>query len=125
MPMRGCRPATDALNTSQRAGVSFAHQTEPLVKELPDSEALFRVAFDNAPIGMLLSGPDHRVVQANRAFCAILGYTEPELLAKTLLGLTHPNDVEPNRVLVERLLAGALDTFDLETRYIHKGGNIV
>ena len=64
-------------------------------------------------------------MQANRAFCAILGYTEPELLAKTLLGLTHPNDVEPNRVLVERLLAGALDTFDLETRYIHKGGNIV
>jgi PAS domain S-box-containing protein len=105
--------------------MSLARLTEPLVRGVPDSEALFRVAFDNAPIGMVLSGPDHRFVQANRALCAILGYTEPELLAKTLLGLTHPDDVEPNRVLVERLLAGALDTFDLETRYIHKGGNIV
>lgn len=37
-------------------------------------EEPFRLAFDQAPIGMALVGLDGRVQQVNRALCATLGY---------------------------------------------------
>jgi diguanylate cyclase (GGDEF)-like protein/PAS domain S-box-containing protein len=52
----------------------------------------FRVAFDNAPIGMGLVRPDGSWLQVNGAFCRLLGYTEEELLTLTLADLTVPGD---------------------------------
>lgn len=94
-------------------------------RALAESEALFRVAFENAPIGMALVAPDERLLRVNHAICHILGYTEAELLTRTLRGLTHPDDVATNRDLVERALAGELDSYQLEKRYIRQDGGIV
>jgi diguanylate cyclase (GGDEF)-like protein/PAS domain S-box-containing protein len=52
----------------------------------------FRVAFDNAPIGMALVTPDGEWLQVNAAFCRLLGYEEDELLALNLADLTVPAD---------------------------------
>ena len=52
----------------------------------------FRVAFDNAPIGMGLVTPDGGWLQVNAAFCRLLGYTEEELLKLSLADLTVPGD---------------------------------
>ena len=52
----------------------------------------FRVAFDNAPIGMGLVTPDGEWLQVNAAFCRLLDYEEDELLALNLADLTVPGD---------------------------------
>ncbi len=52
----------------------------------------FRVAFDNAPIGMGLVTPDGTWLQVNGAFCRLLGYSEHELLGLNLADLTVPGD---------------------------------
>jgi PAS domain S-box-containing protein len=92
---------------------------------LAASEALFRAAFENAPIGMALISPDWRLLAVNRADCELLGYTEDELLATTFLGATHPDDVAITRAVVARALAGEGDQYQLEKRYLRKDGQII
>jgi PAS domain S-box-containing protein len=92
---------------------------------LASSEALLRTAVANAPIGMIVATPDLRVVRVNRALCEMLGYTEDELLASNFWHLTHPEDIEPNRTLMQRALAGEFETYALERRYVHKDGHVI
>jgi diguanylate cyclase (GGDEF)-like protein/PAS domain S-box-containing protein len=92
---------------------------------LRESEERFRGAFEYATAGISLSTPDGRYRRVNRAFCEMLGYSETELLAMTYEQSTHPDDVAGNRVYRERLLAGAIDNFRIEKRYIHKQGHVV
>jgi diguanylate cyclase len=39
--------------------------------------------------------------------------------------ITHPDDIEENLSFVGRMLAGEIDNFQMEKRYIHKNGSIV
>ena len=65
---------------------------------LSASEEHFRVAFENAPIGMSmisLGAEDHgRYLRANAAFEAMVGRTSDELVGTPLGELTHPDDRE-------------------------------
>src|SRR6266498_599153 len=51
--------------------------------ELRDSEDLYHVTFNNAPVGIGHVDPDGRWLRVNRYLCGILGYTREELLART------------------------------------------
>jgi diguanylate cyclase (GGDEF)-like protein/PAS domain S-box-containing protein len=77
----------------------------------------FRVAFDNAPIGMGLVEPGGGWVQVNAAFCRLLGYTEEELLALNLADLTVPGDATAQVDESEELRS--------ETRYLRADGTPV
>jgi diguanylate cyclase (GGDEF)-like protein/PAS domain S-box-containing protein len=85
----------------------------------------FELAFRQAAIGMALVGLDGGWLQVNDALCAMLGYSRDELLALDLQQVTHPDDVGIGLEHVERLLAGAIDTYDLEKRYLRKDGGVV
>jgi PAS domain S-box-containing protein len=98
-------------------------QRKQAEESLGESEERFRGAFDYAPIGMALGALDGRWLQVNRSLCEMLGYTEQELLATTFQALTHPDDIEVDLVLVQQLLAGEIDRYQLEKRYLHKLGH--
>lgn len=92
---------------------------------LRESEDRFRSAFDSAVTGMAMVGPDGSFRQVNGALCAMVGYTEEELLGKTFQEITHPDDLAADMKLVERLSAGEIPHYQLEKRYLHKLGHIV
>jgi diguanylate cyclase (GGDEF)-like protein/PAS domain S-box-containing protein len=52
----------------------------------------------------------------------MLGYTEHELISKTVKGISHPDDAHLTDGLRDRLRAGALESFKIEKRYIRKDG---
>jgi PAS domain S-box-containing protein len=83
---------------------------------LAASEERFRVAFEDAPIGVALTTPDSQVLQVNRAICQIFGYSADELRATTFRALTHPDDVAATRDVQNRAVAGEFSTFALEKR---------
>jgi PAS domain S-box-containing protein len=89
------------------------------------SEARFRAAFADAPIGMALTTPAGDFVQVNRALCEILGYREAELLERTLPDVTHPDDLGADHRQAARLLAGTLATYQVEKRYVRADGPVV
>ncbi|MBW4497445.1 MAG: PAS domain S-box protein [Oscillatoria princeps RMCB-10] len=85
----------------------------------------FRRIFERAPIGMALAGADFRLLKVNRAFCEMLGYTESELAALTVVDITHPEDMSAEMPSLERVLRGETDSFQLEKRYITKNREIL
>jgi PAS domain S-box-containing protein len=57
--------------------------------------------------------------------CAMLGYTEDEMLRQTFGSISHPDDTEPAVALRRQLLNGEIDHFQIEKRYLHKDGHII
>lgn len=89
------------------------------------SEERYRQVEEHAPIGLALVAPDGRWLRVNRALCAIVGYTCDELLALTFQDITHPDDLDVDLGNVRQLLDGAIDTYRMEKRYIHKRGHLI
>lgn len=101
--------------------------TERKVNEdvLRESEERFHSVFEAAAIGMAIVDIDGRFVQVNKALCQIVGYTSDELLKKTFIDITHPDDLETDLGYVKQLLDGTISSYQLEKRYIHKDGPII
>ncbi len=89
------------------------------------SDERFRAIFDHAADGIGVLDNDSHYLQVNRKLCEILGYTEDELVGKSRSEITHPDDLGENSNQSDQLLAGLVDTFPLEKRYIQKNGSII
>jgi diguanylate cyclase (GGDEF)-like protein/PAS domain S-box-containing protein len=100
-----------------------SHRTS--AEALEEAEERFRAAFDHAPIGMALVGIDGRHLRVNPALCAITGYSERELLARTWQEITHPEDLPYDLEYVRRVLDGELASYTHEKRYVHARGEEV
>jgi two-component system cell cycle sensor histidine kinase/response regulator CckA len=92
--------------------------------QLRAAEQRFRLAFDEAPIGISLVDPAGRRLRVNRAYCEILGYAADELVGTPVDAITHPCDVAESRAIMARGLAGE-PLPQREIRFIDKDGNIV
>ena len=92
---------------------------------LQESEQKLRSAFAHASIGFSMSTAEGRFIDANAAYCAITGYSVDELRATGYQKLIHPDDLAENMKWIEEMLAGAVDGFVIENRYIRKDGSIV
>jgi PAS domain S-box-containing protein len=91
----------------------------------PDAGALGRGSFAHAAVGLAVTDSDGRFRQVNRAFCAITGYSESDLLATDFIALTHPDDRASNLHLHQQLLAGDITSYDIEKRYLKKTGEVI
>ena len=96
-----------------------------LFRELRTNEEQFSNAFHFSPNGIALVAPDGRWLKVNNAVCAMVGYTEQELLSKTFQDITHPDDLEVGLDQARMVLDGEIDNFQREKRCIHKGGSII
>lgn len=92
---------------------------------LRTSEEQFRRAFDDAPIGVSLVSPTGQFIKMNRRYCELIGYSEAELLELTFADVTHPDDQAADLEGFRQLLAGEIQAFHMEKRYITKQGDIV
>jgi PAS domain S-box-containing protein len=88
-------------------------------------DALFQNAFEFAAIGMALVSPEGKWLRVNRSVCEITGYTEAELLGRTFQDITYPEDLDADLANVEKMLAGDIETYQMQKRYLHKNGLIV
>ena len=91
---------------------------------LAEAEERFRGAFEDAVIGMLMLTPQLRVLRANDAAGALLGRDTGELIGRSILEYTHPDDVSRCVVWKDLHPAGAADV-PLLKRYVRPDGSIV
>ncbi len=110
-------------------GVLSIHQDvterDETVRRLGELNNELESAFRHAAIGMSLVGLDGRWLKVNQSLCELLGFPEEELLEHTFQDLTHPADLAVDLAYAEQLLAGEIDAYQMEKRYIRKDGSIV
>lgn len=104
-------------------GTILQDQPEAVVEQALE---LYRLAFETTPIGMCLITPDRQVIEVNSAMKRILGLRqEEEFDAGWIDRHTHPDDrdlhVDPHR----RLMAGEINDYHVEKRYLHSDGRTV
>jgi PAS domain S-box-containing protein len=92
---------------------------------LRHEEERFRATFEQATVGMAHVSLDGRILMANDRLCEMIGYSRPELLARTLQDITHPDDREHQLSDESRLQSGDIQKYSIEKRYIRKNGQIV
>jgi PAS domain S-box-containing protein len=90
---------------------------------LRESEEKFRSVFWAAGVGMVIVSPDGNFVGANTTFCEYLGYTEEELLGKSVESITLRDDW--STFSLSEALAGTDSLRRFEKRCLHKSGRIV
>jgi hypothetical protein len=89
------------------------------------AEQQFTSAFENAAIGMTLISCQLQRLRVNRAFCDMLGYSKSELMSLSVLDITHPDDARDSVRLRDQLLAGELESYQREKRYLHRTGRVI
>jgi PAS domain S-box-containing protein len=121
-----------AIEGYQELSRRLEHRVEERGAELAEvqtrlgHEATFRAMFNISSVGKFEIEPGStRFLRVNAAMCKLLGYTEEELLARTVVDVTHPDDRDASRELALRLDAGESDVFDVEKRYLRKDGTVV
>jgi PAS domain S-box-containing protein len=87
--------------------------------ELSNAEVRYRSLFESTHDGVLYSAPDGSVHGANPAACALLGYTEAELMARDRSDLFFPGDEDLVRAIRIRRETGQ---YSGELTFRHKDG---
>lgn len=82
----------------------------------------FKETFDSAGVGMAHVSLDGRFLDVNDCFCEMLGRTREELAHLRFGDVTHPDDIQPNLVQLNRLRRHEINGYRLEKRYLRPNG---
>lgn len=94
-------------------------------ESLRESEERFRTIFENAGVGMALVDLEGHPLKTNPALRQMLGYREEEFSRMVFTEFTYPDDQELDWKLYGELAAGKRDKYEIEKRYLKKGGGVV
>jgi len=89
------------------------------------SKERFQRYFELGLIGMAMTSPTKGILEVNDELCRILGYERSELLQKTWPEMTHPDDLADDVAQFNRALAGELDCYTLDKRWVRKDGRVI
>lgn len=90
--------------------------------KLVQSEAAFRAVFDQASIGISVVTEHEHIQQVNPEFSRIIGRTVEELQAINWRQMTHPEDIEQDERQFRAFMAGEIDGYAMEKRYLAANG---
>lgn len=92
---------------------------------LQKSEEQFRLIFELAPIGMLITTLDGYIEEVNQALCDILKYKPAELIGQNYTYFTHPDELASDLIFKQKILNNEISNYSKEKRYLAKNGRIV
>ena len=92
---------------------------------LRESEERFRLAFENANVGVCMVDMEGNLIRVNKQMCQIFGYSQDVLEKMTVYDIAHPDDVNVSPEFIEHSLSGEVEVSTFEKRYFHKEGHII
>lgn len=85
----------------------------------------FRIAFEEAPIGMALVGLDRRFIEVNAALAQLLGCDGADLVGRDMASIDHPDDPEVDLTEVKSFIDGHTSYLGSDRRFQHADGHAV
>jgi len=92
---------------------------------LRDSEERFRRYFELGLIGMAITSPTKGWIEVNDQICEILGYERGDLVQMSWADITHPDDLAADVENFNRVLAGEIDGYSMDKRFVRKDGQVI
>lgn len=102
---------------------SRRHPAYALADEATDEISGLRATIELAPVGIAHFTTDGRFLFVNSRLCSILGYTRDELLAVRFDEITFPEDRHACMSANARLVAGDVESYGIEKRFIRRDGS--
>lgn len=103
----------------------YIYVTEDIT-ERRRAEDSYRATFETSPAGIMHTGFDRTILDANPRACEILGYTREELLTMTTADILTPEYLEADRPhYVQQMLSGEMKIYRSQRPYRRKDGSMV
>ena len=122
----------DSLKARIDVHVELLHAERALEQRFSDQAVTLETIFEQIPAGIAISYsekpmPDsfNEYFRVNPVFEELTGRTKGELLRLGWAAITHPDDLEEEIRNYERLLAGEIDGYAMDKRFIRPDGSVV
>jgi PAS domain S-box-containing protein len=92
---------------------------------LNNSRTAFKSYFNMSTVGMCVTSPEKGWLEANDRVSDMLGYSKDELASLTWDNLTHPDDLDADIRLFNKVMSGEIDSYELDKRFIRKDGTTI
>lgn len=128
LPEDGRRPGELQREMLEMYGAQagIAIENALLAERLKASEESFRLAFENAPVGMMIVdlAPDRvgRFLRVNEAMCRTLGYSRRELQERSIDDITHPDHHDTDVDMLRSAVEDGASGYQIEKRYLRADG---
>lgn len=94
-------------------------------EKLLQSEERFRLAFENASIGVCLVDLNGQLIRVNEEMCKIFGYPKEEFEGMNVNDFTYSEDFNVSPDFIRRAKSGVVEQSQFEKRYINKNGELI
>ncbi len=121
--------STNALDSPNVAGIILngrdVTEQSRYVRQLQTLEQQFRLAFEDNMAPMIFTDLDDRVIEANDAFCKMIGFPREEIIGFDSTPFTYPEDIGITEESHRRVLGGELRQSRYVKRYLRKDGRLI
>jgi len=121
--IRKLEEKTLQLEETNRALQRDITERQRIESDLRESEERFRATFEQAAVGIAHVDFEGHFLRVNDKLCEITGYTREELLQRSFLDLSMPEDHEIGMDARNKVLRGEENSYTLEKRYLRKDGS--
>lgn len=94
-------------------------------KALEKSEEEFRLIFELAPIGMIISDLKGKIIQVNQSFAELLKYPLLDIINQEEINLCHPDDRKKCILFKQKIITKYLDHDSQKRRFLAYNGSVV
>jgi len=92
--------------------------------EIRTSRMRLTALFNTVGAGLVVVDRYSRFIEVNARWCEMTGYTADELVGKSLMDITHPEDLDASRQALLMLLDGSVRHAQVQKRYLRKNGDL-
>ena len=93
-------------------------------QQLEEQQKQLAVIVDNSSLGIVLT-QFGKILQTNKAFENILGYTKEELINKEVKDISLKEEYPSSRSQMDAINKGKIDSFSINKRYVKKNKTII
>src|SRR5581483_10283317 len=111
------------LETTERRRITAA--LEESRQRAREQEQRLAATYEHAAIGISEVAPDGSFLRVNEAICAITGRSREDLLSNRLFTHTLADDIDPDRDAFRKQVAGTLEFYSIEKRFVRKDGRVI